>query len=160
MRTTLRDLAFRMEARGVFQALHKVAKETLPSARVFSSTMRGLLRTMTAEETLQPATGSRLCLHSKSRKSSTPSKWYETSNTITRTSLTRQLGNGGPRALQTSHPFLLMIMHSSFGHGVLAKTFEVCACALGQQHLRADRQLTSMFWVLRTCLFYLSEHLW
>jgi hypothetical protein len=41
-----------------------------------------------------------------------------------------------------------MIMHPSIGHGVLAKTFEVCSCALEQQHLRVESQLTSMFWVL------------
>jgi hypothetical protein len=52
-----------------------------------------------------------------------------------------------------------MTMHSSFGHGVLANTFELCSYALERQHLRVDSQLASMFWLLRTCLFYLSEHL-
>jgi hypothetical protein len=44
--------------------------------------------------------------------------------------LITQAGDGSSRALETTHPFLLMIMHPSFGHGVLAKTSHRCTCDL------------------------------
>jgi hypothetical protein len=63
-------------APGVFPPPRKEAPGTSPSAHASSSTTRGHHMTMTAEVTLRPATGLRLCLHNKSRKSSIPSKWY------------------------------------------------------------------------------------
>jgi hypothetical protein len=47
--------------------------------------------------------------------------------------LTCSAGDGGPRALQASHPLLLMIMHP-FGHGVLAKT-HFCTQVWCKQHV-------------------------
>lgn len=71
--------------------------------------------------------------------------------------LTESIGDGSPRTLQTPHPFLLMIMHPSFGHGVLANTFNV-DLRIGTTSIY-ELQLNSMFWLPRTCYFYLSEHL-
>lgn len=45
-------------------------------AHAFSFMMPGLLQTTTVGETLLRATGSRPCWHNRSRKSSTPSRWY------------------------------------------------------------------------------------
>jgi hypothetical protein len=148
---------YRTGAQEVFRAHPKVVRGTSRLAHASSFTMHGHLRTMIVEEILRLAIGSHLCLLNKSRKSSTLSRWY-VSPVFIRTSLMSFIGDGGPRALQTSHPFLLMIMHPSFGHGVLANIFEVCSYALEQQqHLRVDRQLNSMFWVPRTCLFILAS---
>jgi hypothetical protein len=40
-------------------------------------------------------------------------------------------GDGGSRVFQASHAFLLMIMHPSFGHGVLAKPFHSLLLCIG-----------------------------
>jgi hypothetical protein len=62
MMITLRDhRAYQMEAQEVFLLRLRVAKETSRSARVYSSTTHGHLRTTTVGETLQPATGLHLC---------------------------------------------------------------------------------------------------
>jgi hypothetical protein len=50
--------------------------------------------------------------------------------------LTPRAGDGSSRALETPHPFLLMIMHPSFGHGVLANISLIVALVdLNHQHL-------------------------
>ena len=48
--------------------------------------------------------------------------------------LITQAGDGSSRALETTHPFLLMIMHPSFGHGVLANTFQPQQLGIGAHH--------------------------
>lgn len=112
------------EARGAFRS-HPRLVETSHSAPAYSSTTHGHLTITTAEETLRLATGSRLCLRSRSKRSSTPSKWYAALQAHVRYLLTARLGDGSPRAVKTSHTFLLMIMHPFLGHGVLANTFQL-----------------------------------
>jgi hypothetical protein len=70
--------------------------------------------------------------------------------------LTTQAGDGSSRALETTHPFLLMIMHPSFGHGVLANTSHRCTCGL-EPSAFTSCQLCSMFWLLRTCSSILAS---
>jgi hypothetical protein len=74
------------------------------------------------------------------------------------TTLIAHTGDGGSRAFQTAHPFLLMIMHPSSGHGVLANTSHLCTCGLEHQHLRVLAQFLVLV-TMDTCFFYLSEHL-
>lgn len=77
--TTSRDLQrLRTGAQEASRSHHKRVPGTSLSAHVSNSTMHGHLTITTAEETSRHATGLRPCLRNKSRRNSTPSKWYVT----------------------------------------------------------------------------------
>lgn len=71
----------RMEARGAFRS-HPWLVGISHSAPAYNSTTHGPLTITTAEEISRLATGLRLCLRSKSKRSSTLSKWYVALSTV------------------------------------------------------------------------------
>ena len=75
--TTSRNLQkSRTGVREVYRLHQQLAPGTLLSVHASNSTMHGRLTITTAEETLRHATGSHPCLHNRSKKSSTLSRWY------------------------------------------------------------------------------------
>lgn len=70
------------------------------------------------------------------------------------------VGDGGTRAFQTAHPFFLMIMHSSSGHGVLVIRSKFALEHWSSQHLRVEPvSSTPHSGYHGPCLIYISEHL-
>ena len=121
-----------------------------------NSTMHGRPTITTAEETLRHATGSHLCLHNRSKRSSTLSRWYALLSYVysVLTLLILPLGDGSPRVVQTSHTFLLMIMHPLLGHGVLANTFQPQHLGIGAHSIyELTVSSSSIFWLRRICPF-------
>ena len=63
-------------------------------------------------------------------------------------------GDGSPRVVQTSHTFLLMIMHPLLGHGVLANTFQPQHLGIGAHSIyELTVSSSSIFWLRRICPF-------
>lgn len=140
--TTSRNL--QKSQTGVQEAyrLHQqLAPRTSLSVHASNSTMHGRPTITTAEETLQHATGSHLCLHNRSKRSSTLSRWCApinfTHSLIFANAMLR-------RWKSTSRPNLTHI--SSNDYASTSWTWRLGeylpASALGNrstQHLRVDR---------------------
>ena len=159
-------LAFQTAAQGVYRQPLMAASGTSASAHVFSFTMPGHLRTMIAGERLRHVIGSHQCWRSKSKKSSILSKWYvprQSSGwksdvmTIVANSICRRwrYTNNRNRTPTSFNDYASI----SSGQGVLAIPFQRCTYALEPTGFTSCSSLFLSFWLPRTCVSHVSEHL-